>query len=110
MDKFRNQFSNYVKSGTVFIFSKSYCPYCDKAKDLFANIGVQYKAVEVDQVPSLESDKEFITGLHKNSGFSTYPKVYIGEKCIGGYTDLKKLFDTMKLFKLLKEEGIEWEE
>ena len=38
MDKFRNQFSNYVKSGTVFIFSKSYCPYCDRE-----NIHVYYK-------------------------------------------------------------------
>jgi len=110
MDKFASQFSNFVKPKTVFIFSKSYCPYCDKAKDLFASMGVEYKAIEVDQVPAIDKDTNFINGLHENSKSRTFPKVYIGEKCIGGFTDLKKLFDNMKIFTLFKNEGIEWQE
>jgi glutaredoxin 3 len=110
MDKLATQLSNYVKPKTVFVFSKSYCPYCDRAKELLNNLGIPHKAIEVDQVPSLDSDKDFINYLHKHSGFSTYPKVYIGDKCIGGFTDLNKLYSNMKLFNLLKNEGIEWEE
>lgn len=98
----------YVSPGKVFIFSKSYCPYCDQAKDLLKSLGVQFGSVEVDKSNGFPNN--FEQYIHENSGFKTYPKVYIGEKCIGGFSDLKKQFDNMKLFDLLKAENIAYDE
>ena len=35
----------------VVIFSKSYCPFCTKAKESLDSIGVQYKTVEIENRP-----------------------------------------------------------
>lgn len=32
----------------LFFYSKSYCPYCSRVKDLFSKLGVTYKVVELD--------------------------------------------------------------
>jgi len=34
----------------VIIFSKSYCPFCNQAKELFAEQGVSFAVVELDIV------------------------------------------------------------
>jgi len=46
--------------------------------------------------------------LNEHANIKTYPKIYIGEKCIGGYSDAEKLFQNMKLFDLLNAEGISY--
>lgn len=37
-----------IANHRVIIFSKSYCPYCMKAKRLFKDMGVPFKAIEMD--------------------------------------------------------------
>jgi glutaredoxin 3 len=96
--------SKYISPGKVFIFSKSYCPYCDDAKEMLKDLEVDFGSIEMDN----EKDNDFINILHNNSGFKTYPKIYIGNKCIGGFSDMNKLFNNNKLFTLFKEEGISY--
>ena len=98
----------YIAPEKIFIFSKSYCPYCDQAKELFTNIGVKFEAVEVDKSNGFPNN--FIDFLNEHAKIKTYPKIYIGEECIGGYSDAEKLFQNMKLFEKLKAEGISWTE
>ncbi len=107
-DTHKTMLAKYVSAGKVFIFSKSYCPYCDDAKELFRNLDVQFGSIEVDKSNGFPED--FVKYLHQNSGLTTYPKIYIGEKCIGGFTDLGKLIDNMKLFDLFKAENIPYPE
>ena len=38
-----------IKSDTVVIFSKSYCPYCRLAKEVFDNLKQKFTAIELDQ-------------------------------------------------------------
>lgn len=38
-----------IASDTVVIFSKTYCPYCKMAKDVFNNLKQSFKAVELDE-------------------------------------------------------------
>ncbi len=96
----------YIGHGKVFIFSKSYCPYCDSAKELFRTLEVPYGSVEVDK--SNEFPSSFIKFLNQHAQISTYPKIYIGEECIGGYSDADRLFKNMKLFEKLEAQGIQW--
>ena len=98
----------YIAPGKVFIFSASYCPYCVQAKDLFTNLGVQYKAVEVDRSNGFPNS--FINFINQHANIDTYPKIYIGEQCIGGYSDAKLLLDNNQLLQKLQAEGISYTE
>jgi thiol-disulfide isomerase/thioredoxin len=54
MDSARETALAYIKNNPVMVFSKSYCPYCDKTKTLLKNksaqIGFKYKVIELDQM------------------------------------------------------------
>ena len=40
---------NLIKDNQIMIFSKSYCPFCDKTKNLLKNAGVSsFKVIELD--------------------------------------------------------------
>lgn len=41
---------NALKSCPVVLFTKSYCPYCIKAKKFFAGINKDFKVFELDQI------------------------------------------------------------
>lgn len=38
-----------ITENKVFIFSKTYCPYCDKAKNALNSINVKYGLLELDE-------------------------------------------------------------
>lgn len=42
-----------LDSSKVVIFSKTYCPYCRSAKELFDKLGQKYAHVELDAMGSL---------------------------------------------------------
>ncbi len=93
----------YIQHGKVFVFSTTNCSYCDRAKGLLEDLGVKFDSYLVDEDKETE---EFVKTLEEHSKIDTYPKIYIGAKCIGGFTDLNKLFETMKIFDILDKEGI----
>eukprot|EP00353_Schmidingerella_taraikaensis_P017125 CAMPEP_0185604330 /NCGR_PEP_ID=MMETSP0436-20130131/3222_1 /TAXON_ID=626734 ORGANISM="Favella taraikaensis, Strain Fe Narragansett Bay" /NCGR_SAMPLE_ID=MMETSP0436 /ASSEMBLY_ACC=CAM_ASM_000390 /LENGTH=61 /DNA_ID=CAMNT_0028235155 /DNA_START=31 /DNA_END=216 /DNA_ORIENTATION=- len=41
-----------VAGNKVVVYSKSWCPFCVQTKDLLASKNVQYKLVELDQLPN----------------------------------------------------------
>ena len=108
-DTHKTNLEKYIGKGKVFIFSKSYCPYCDQAKDLLDALGIKHTSTEVDQKTNEFSDA-FVQYVNTHAGVRTYPKVYVGEKCIGGFSELQKSADSMKLFALLKAEGIAYDD
>lgn len=38
-----------IASAFVVVFSKSWCPFCDRVKQLFRSLGVSFKVIELDQ-------------------------------------------------------------
>ncbi|XP_045595558.2 thioredoxin reductase 1, cytoplasmic isoform X2 [Procambarus clarkii] len=72
---------NYVKENKVMVFSKSYCPFCHKVKDLFNQINVTYTALELDQI---DNGAEIQDALAEKSGQSTVPNVFINGQHVGG--------------------------
>lgn len=69
----------------VVIYSKDYCPYCDRAKALLKSKGVQFDAIELQDHPG-EFEK-----LKARTGMMTVPQIFIGDELIGGYTDMAAL-------------------
>merc|ERR1712071_21597 len=61
-----------VSSNPIAVFSKTFCPYCTSVKQLFTQLGVNFKAVELDT----ESDgSEIQAALHEWTGQKTVPNV-----------------------------------
>ncbi|EPZ36542.1 glutaredoxin type 1 [Rozella allomycis CSF55] len=89
-----------IAENNVMIFSKSYCPYCKKAKKLFENINVSYFALELDQE---SNGSEIQNELAKMTGQTTVPNIFIKGNHLGGCDDTYEAFNSGKLQKLLKE-------
>lgn len=79
----------------VIIYSKTHCPFCDRAKALFDNKNVPYEEIMVDEKPELYQK------LKEQTGLLTVPQIFINDELIGGYTDLAALEREGELDKLL---------
>ncbi|ODQ50854.1 glutaredoxin Grx1 [Saitoella complicata NRRL Y-17804] len=91
-----------VKENAVVVFSKSYCPFCTKAKNLLVNKYAVFRAIELD----LRDDGAAIQDyLKEKTNQSTVPNVFIGGKQVGGSSDLDKLEQSGSLSKLLRQAG-----
>ena len=80
----------------VKIYTKNYCPYCTQAKSLLDSLDVKYEETDITDTP------EIIEELSAKSGFRTVPQIFVGDKCLGGYSDIAKLHEEGKLVDILK--------
>ncbi|XP_069705713.1 uncharacterized protein [Periplaneta americana] len=88
-----------INSDGVVIFSKSYCPYCKMAKEVFDNLKQKYTAIELDT----RDDGDTIQSiLGEITGARTVPRVFVRGECLGGGTDVKQLYDSGKLVAKLQ--------
>ena len=71
------------------VYSKNHCPFCDKAKYLLEQKGVQYKEVKIDETPEA---REFVV----SEGHRTVPQIYKDGKVFvqGGYQGLARLTES----------------
>ncbi len=83
----------------IQIYTKNYCPYCTQAKSLLDSLEVKYEETDITETP------ETIEELVAKSGLRTVPQIFVGDKCLGGYSDIAKLHEEGKLVDLLKEES-----
>uniref|UniRef100_A0A6N2N3J4 Glutaredoxin domain-containing protein n=1 Tax=Salix viminalis TaxID=40686 RepID=A0A6N2N3J4_SALVM len=81
-----------ISSHKIVIFSKSYCPYCKKAKGVFKELNQTPHVVELDQRklkkmvgPVFAEDGQNIQdAMSEIVGRRTVPQVFIDGKHIGG--------------------------
>ncbi|XDV22248.1 hypothetical protein PO909_027189 [Leuciscus waleckii] len=96
-----NQFvQDVVSSNCVVIFSKTTCPYCKMAKNVFNEIGATYKVVELDEHNDGRRLQETLAQI---TGARTVPRVFINGQCIGGGSDTKQLHQQGKLLPLIEQ-------
>jgi len=89
----------------VIVFSKTYCPYSQKAKALLEiyDLVPPPKIVEVD----LRDDGDLIKLiLGRLTSQSTFPNVILHGKYLGGSDDIQKLHDAGKLKPIFEEGGV----
>eukprot|EP01101_Sappina_pedata_P007824 TRINITY_DN4203_c0_g1_i2.p1 TRINITY_DN4203_c0_g1~~TRINITY_DN4203_c0_g1_i2.p1 ORF type:complete len:107 (+),score=61.87 TRINITY_DN4203_c0_g1_i2:34-354(+) len=94
---------NAIKANIVTIFSKSYCPYCVRAKELFTKLAVPFFAMELDKIPEGDSIQQ---ELKKRTGGSSVPRVFINGEFIGGCDDTVALHSKGGLVKKLEAAGL----
>jgi glutaredoxin 3 len=83
----------------IIIYSKDYCPYCTKAKNMLTQKGYGKDIVEIDITHDEALQKEM---LDKSGGRKTVPQIFIGGTHVGGFMDMQELDTAGKLDPLLK--------
>jgi glutaredoxin 3 len=80
---------------TITIYTTRICPYCNAAKELLRRKGVSYREIDV-------SDDAELDALIRRTGWKTVPQIFIGDRMIGGFSELSTLESEGKLDALLK--------
>ncbi|KAI8056180.1 thioredoxin-like protein [Syncephalis plumigaleata] len=85
---------DYINEHEVMVFSKTYCPYCSRAKQILqkmiAELGLTVKlfVLELDVEPN---GAEIQNALLEISGQRTVPNIYINGKHVGGCDNVIQL-------------------
>ncbi|KAJ2780820.1 hypothetical protein H4R18_003236 [Coemansia javaensis] len=94
----------FIGRSRVMVFSKTYCPYSRRAKELLAQYrserGLQFDVLEAD----LEADPAAVkAALAAISGQSTFPNVFVDGLSVGGSDDLARMHASGELAALFLE-------
>ena len=81
---------------SILMYSSHNCGYCDLAKKLLNEKGIQFKEINI-QVETGKRDEM----LQKSNGRRTVPQIFYKDLHIGGYQELKKLDLSGKLDSIL---------
>jgi len=87
-----------IKSNTICIFSKSWCPFCKKVKEIFSSINAEYFVYELDLQENGDAIQSY---LLKKTGQKTVPSVFINQQHIGGASDTEAAHAEGKLFGMI---------
>nr|XP_025948874.1 thioredoxin reductase 3 isoform X2 [Dromaius novaehollandiae] len=87
-----------IGSHRVMVFSKSYCPYCNKVKELFRSLGVEYYALELDVTDDGPSIQQVLAELTNQR---TVPNVFVNGRHVGGCDSTFQAYQNGSLQELL---------
>jgi glutaredoxin 3 len=71
----------------AIIWSKPACPYCNQAKQLLRLSNIEYEERQIGRGWSREQLLESVPTAR------TVPQIFLDGTYVGGFTELKKLFD-----------------
>ncbi|MEO7603147.1 MAG: glutaredoxin 3 [Sphingomicrobium sp.] len=80
----------------VEIYTKNFCSFCWRAKNLLEAKGVEFIEIAVDM-----GGKEQSLMIERTNGRSTVPQIFIRGEHIGGCSELFRLDDEGRLDQLL---------
>eukprot|EP00850_Spirogloea_muscicola_P015703 SM000123S25815 [mRNA] locus=s123:54828:55508:+ [translate_table: standard] len=92
-----------ITDNPVMVFSKSYCPFCKKVKELFSSMNVKHKVYELDQEQDGSQIQEALTQEYHQR---TVPFVFVGGKLLGGADATIAANKSGELQKLLSEQQV----
>jgi glutaredoxin len=69
------------------VWSKYQCPYCDQAKALLKQKGIEFEERKIGDGWTKEDLLEAVPTAR------TVPQILLGEELIGGFTELKKYLE-----------------
>ncbi len=80
----------------VVLYTRSFCPYCLRAKALMQDKGVHFEEINLDEHPERRSEM-----IQRAGGRSTVPQIFIGGQGVGGCDDVFELEQKGRLDELL---------
>ena len=72
----------------AIVWSKYHCPFCDQAKAMLTAKGITFEEKKIGDGYTKEDLLEAVPTAR------TVPQIFLDEKLIGGFTELKKYFES----------------
>lgn len=92
-----------INSKTVLVFSKSYCPYCQRAIAELKKLNLKNMHIEqIENNPQLEIIQDVLQDI---TGKRTVPRIFINKEIVGGSDDLLREINEGTLKKRLIAAG-----
>jgi glutaredoxin 3 len=88
-----------IEQNKIVIFSKSYCPHCTKAKDLFA--GLKVDGTKIYELDKMDNGNDVQAALLEMTGQRTVPNIFVNKEHLGGNDDTQAAFRSGKLQKMI---------
>ena len=66
----------------IIIYTKKFCPFCSRARDLLSHKGLAYQEISVDGDFAKQAE------VFEKSGRRTVPQIWIGSAYVGGCDEL----------------------
>lgn len=88
-----------MASPRVTVYTKENCPFCVRAKAL-----LQRKGVAFEEIP-VEGRDDLRAWLVEATGQRTVPQIFVGERSLGGFTDVDALDKEGQLDGILRGEA-----
>lgn len=82
----------------IRVYSKKNCPYCVRAKALLDRKGIAYEEIDV------EGKDDLRIWLAEASGQKTVPQIFVGDRPLGGFSDIDALDKQGRLDPILRGE------
>ena len=80
----------------IKMYTSQFCPYCSNAESLLKS-----KGYEISEKIYVDQDPEVLSKMIEMTGKRTVPQIFINDKYIGGFDELRKLDNTGDLDKVL---------
>jgi glutaredoxin 3 len=84
-------------AAAVLMYAKSWCPYCERARDLLKRKGVALQEIDIETQPGQRE------AMIRRCGQYTVPQIFIGDRHVGGSDDLYALDAAGGLDPLLQQ-------
>ncbi|XP_076851020.1 glutaredoxin-1 [Brachyhypopomus gauderio] len=92
-----------IKGDKVVVFLKPSCPYCIVAKDVLSKYDFRPGHLDLVDISGRDDMSSIQDYLQQITGARTVPRVFIGEKCIGGGSDVAELDRNGQLAGMLRQ-------
>ncbi len=100
--------SEVVAARPVVMFALEWCEFCWSARKLFARLGIDYHAVDLDSVAYQAGDRggRIRAVLAARTGAVTIPRIFVGGRHVGGCTELFDAWRDGSLARMLDAAGV----
>ncbi len=78
------------------MYTTQQCPFCVRAKALLRHKGVSFEEIDVSEDPELRARM-----VEASGGRRTVPQIFINDRAIGGFEELRALDQDGELDRLL---------
>ncbi|WFD21332.1 hypothetical protein MCAP1_003593 [Malassezia caprae] len=90
-----------ISEHVVAVFSKSYCPYCSRAKQVVSSLNLSPSQVGTVELDEMSEGADIQAYLQQKTGQRTVPNIFVHGQHLGGCDDLLRAQQSGELEKLL---------
>ena len=80
----------------VSLYTRRWCGYCFAARRLLKRLGLDYTEIRLDRQPERRAEISELAG-----GWRTVPMIFVGDRFIGGYSEIAALHHRGELIPLV---------